>query len=223
MKKNALTKNIFLFLAVFSVVALQAQENNEVPQEEKGRFLYDVVVGIGRAKYSQTDRVDITGSAVTLDFRIDYRLSDTYSLGSGINFLWVDANGVFQGNEYSLEQRYLRIPLKITHTDFLGDLFGDKTVGINNRTTHTYGALGVYAGTLLREEIKTLDSKVKTSNGGWNMGMFADFGAKFLITEDTWFRVSASAWIDFFEMKKNGVERKLEEVSTINISFSKRF
>src|SRR5690554_1761697 len=160
MKKNDLTKKIFLLLTVFSVVALQAQENNEIPQEKKSRFSYDVAVGIGRAKYSQTERVDITGSATNLDFRVNYRLSDTYSLGSGLDFLWVDANGVFQGNEFSLEQSYLRIPLKFTYT---GEIDKGRGIRASNRTTHIYGSLGVYAGTLLREKVKTLDSREKTS------------------------------------------------------------
>lgn len=214
MKKELFTKIIFLILALFSSVITQAQE-------KENRFSYDVTVGIGRAKYEQTDRVTINATAVSIGALIDYNLSEKLSLGTGAYYMVVDGNGVLSGNEYAFEQQYLRIPLKITWTDFLQGLNNKNPT--SSKTTHTYGSLGIYAGTLLKEKVEFIGRNEEIKNGGWNMGLIGELGAKFAITENSYFGVGMTAWNDFFEMKKDNIKRELDVVSTIGITFIHRF
>lgn len=212
MKKELFTKIIFLILALFSSVITQAQE-------KENRFSYDVTVGIGRAKYEQTDRVTINATAVSIGALIDYNLSEKLSLGTGAYYMVVDGNGVLSGNEYAIEQEYLRIPLKITWAGILNK----EDLKMNNKATHIYGSLGIYAGTLLKEKVEFIGRNEKFKNGGWNMGLIGELGAKFAIAENSYFGVGITAWNDFFEMKKDNIKRKLDVVSTIGINFKHRF
>jgi opacity protein-like surface antigen len=86
-----------------------------------------------------------------------------------------------------------------------------------------YGGIGVYANTLLKEEIQTIDETFKNKNQGWNAGLGFNVGLRFGVAKNMNFGLGFESQSDITKMKKNGVERKLEEINTVNFSFEFKF
>jgi opacity protein-like surface antigen len=127
-----------------------------------------------------------------------------------------NANGVAAGEGYALQHTYLRIPLYINYS------LNILEKQLDNKLS-TYGGIGVYANTLLKEEIQTLDETFKNKNQGWNGGLGFNLGVRFGITENLNFGIGFESQSDFSKMKKDGVERKLETISTANFTFEYKF
>ena len=74
-----------------------------------------------------------------------------------------------------------------------------------------------------KEEIQTIDQTFKNKNQGWNAGLGFNLGLRFGVTKDVNFGIGFESQSDITKIKKNGTERKLEEINTINFSFEFKF
>lgn len=204
-------KTIFTLFVVLTTLAAKAQEEPKKPE-----LGFNLNGKIGYAKLIQNEMVNLNGSINSGDMLFFYRLPSGTSFSTGVGMISFNANGVTAGESYALEQTYLRIPLYINYSlTILEKQLDSKLLA--------YGGIGVYANSLLKEEIQTVDETFKNKNQGWNAGLGFNIGVRFGITENVNFGIGFESQSDFSKMKKNGVERKMEEINTVNFSFEYKF
>ena len=208
MKKSAIT-----LFTVFSSFLTLAQESGDTKQSELG---IKVDAKLGYATLIQSDMVNTQGDINGGEVQFYYKLPGGTSFNTGIGLMDFRANGTLAGESYFLDQRYLRIPLYVNYSlSIFEKQFDDKLQG--------YAGIGLYANTLLREEIQTLGGTDKNKNQGWNGGYGFQLGMKFGVSDNFNFGLGFESQNDFSKMKKNGVERKLEQISTVNFTLEFKF
>lgn len=198
---------LFLLLA-FSV---NAQE-----EPRKTEFGLNINGKIGFGKLIQNGMVNLNGSINSGDILFFYRLSSGTTISTGVGMLDFNANGVTSGESYSLKQSYLRIPVNLNYSLFILKNQLDSKLS-------AYGGIGIYASSLLKEEIQTIDETFKNKNQGWNAGLGFNVGLRFGVAKNMNFGIGFESQSDITKMKKDGVERKLEEINTVNFSFEFKF
>ncbi|WP_396150238.1 outer membrane beta-barrel protein [Flavobacterium sp.] len=204
-------KSIFTLLLVLITLNVNAQE--ETKQTELG---FNVTGKLGFAKLNQSGMVNLNGSINAGEVLFFYRLESGTSFSVGAGMLDFNANGVSDGESYALKQTYLRIPINLNYSLFILKNQLDSKLS-------AYGGIGIYANNLFREEIQTIDQTFKNKNQGWNAGLGFNLGLRFGVTKDVNFGIGFESQSDITKMKKNGTERKLEEINTINFSFEFKF
>jgi opacity protein-like surface antigen len=201
----------FTLLFLLFALGVTAQE-----ETKKAEFGITTSGKLGFGKLNQTGIVKLNGSINAADVLFFYKLSSRTTINGGIGLLDFNANGVTSGESYALKQSYFRIPVNLNYS------FSVLEDQLDNKLS-AYGGIGVYANTLFREEIQTIDETVKNKNQGWNAGLGFSVGLRFGVTKDMNLGVGFESQSDRTKMKKNGVERKLEEINTINFSFEFKF
>jgi hypothetical protein len=129
----------------------------------------------------------------------------------------LNTNLTQNGATASLQNSYLQIPLKIG-----GDYVMFNTDQSNSKIFLNVGA-GFYASTLLKSELQTISGSTTTKNLGWNYGIVFNTGIKFLISDKTSIGIGFESQGDISKMKKDGVERKVEQLNSIYFSFGFKF
>lgn len=206
-------KTVISLFTVFSSFLTLAQESGETKQSELG---IKIDAKLGYATLIQSDMVNTQGDINGGEVQFYYKLSGGTSFNTGIGLMDFRANGTSAGESYFLDQRYLRIPLYVNYSlSIFEKQFDDKLQG--------YAGIGLYANTLLREEIQTLGGTDKNKNQGWNGGYGFQLGMKFGVSDNFNFGLGFESQNDFSKMKKNGVERKLEQISTVNFTLEFKF
>jgi hypothetical protein len=76
---------------------------------------------------------------------------------------------------------------------------------------------------LLKSELQTITGSTTTKNLGWNYGIVFNTGIKFLISDKTSIGIGFESQGDISKMKKDGVERKVEQLNSIYFSFGFKF
>jgi opacity protein-like surface antigen len=204
-------KSIFTLLLVLITLNVKAQEESK--QKELG---FNVTGKLGFAKLNQSGMVLLNGSINAGDVLFFYRLPSGTTFSTGIGLMDFNANGVSAGESYALKQSYLRIPINLNYSLYILEDQLDSKLS-------AYGGIGVYANALLKEEVQTIDETFKNRNQGWNAGLGFNVGLRFGVAKNLNFGIGFESQSDFTKMKKNGVERKLEEINTINFSFEFKF
>jgi opacity protein-like surface antigen len=206
MKKIKFT--LLLLLLAFNVNA------QEEPKKEELGINMNAKIGFG--KLVQDGMVNLNGSVNSGDILFFYRFSSGTTISTGFGLMAFNANGVTGGESYSLNHSYLRIPVNLNYSlSILKDQLDDKL--------SAYAGIGVYANSLLKEEIQTVDETFKNKNQGWNAGLGFNLGLRFGVTKDINFGIGFESQSDLNKMKKNEVKRKLEEINTVNFSFEFKF
>ncbi len=210
-KLTKMKKTIFtLFVALTTLVA-KAQD-----EPRKSEIGFNLNAKIGYAKLIQNEMVNLNGSINSGDMLFFYRIPSGITFSTGVGLMDFNANGVAGGEGYALEHNYLRIPLYINYS------LGILEEQLNNKLS-TYGGIGVYANTLLKEEIQTLAGTFENKNQGWNGGLGFNLGVRFSVSENLNFGIGFESQSDFSKMKKDGIERKLETINTPNFTFEYKF
>ena len=189
---------------------------NSQEEPKKPEFGLNINGKIGFGKLIQNGMVNLNGSINSGDILFFYRLPSGTTLSAGVGLLDFNANGVTSGESYALKQTYLRIPINLNYSLFILKNQLDSKLS-------AYGGIGIYANNLFREEIQTIDQTFKNKNQGWNAGLGFNLGLRFGVTKDVNFGIGFESQSDITKMKKNGTERKLEEINTINFSFEFKF
>jgi outer membrane protein W len=144
-------------------------------------------------------------------------LGKNWGLSSGVSFMELNTNLTQNGATASLQNSYLQIPLKIG-----GDYVIFNMDQSNSKIFLNVGA-GFYASTLLKSELQTISGSTTTKNLGWNYGIVFNTGVKFLISDKTSIGIGFEGQGDISKMKKDGVERKVEQLNSIYFSFGFKF
>ncbi|WP_291115849.1 outer membrane beta-barrel protein [Flavobacterium sp. UBA6135] len=204
-------KTIFTLFIALITLAAKAQE-----EPKKSEVGLNLNAKIGFAKLIQNEMVNLNGSINSGDLLFFYRLPSGTSFSTGIGMMDFNANGVSAGESYALQQTYLRIPLYLNYSLTILEKQLDSKLS-------TYGGIGIYANSLMKEEIQTVDETFKNKNQGWNAGLGFNLGVRFGVSENINFGIGFESQSDFTKMKKNGAERKMEEINTVNFSFEFKF
>lgn len=204
-------KTIFTLFILLGTLVNNAQE-----ETKKGEFGIIMNGKLGFAKLKQSGEVQLNGNVNAGETQFYYSLPSGTYFTIGVGLLEFNTNGVSDGENFSLEQNYIRIPLYINKT------MPVLKEQLNNKV-NAYAGVGIYGNTLLKEEIQTLSQNFELKNQGWNLGFGLNFGMLFEIYDETSFGIGFESQSDITKMKKNGVERKLENINTINFIFRWNF
>ena len=201
----------FVLLLLLLTFSVKAQED-----PKKTEFGLNTNAKIGFGKLIQNGMVNLNGSVNSGDILFFYRLPSGTTISAGVGLLDFNANGVIAGESYALKQSYLRIPINLNYSFFiLKDQLDSKL--------SSYAGIGVYANSLLKEEVQTVNETFKNKNQGWNAGLGFNLGLRVGVTKNLNFGIGFESQSDFTKMKKNGVERKLQEINTVNFALEFKF
>lgn len=210
MKKQIITA-LLLFITL-SAIAQTTPEKRESP--------VSIIVNakLGFAKVSRSSSVDLNGTINSGDVLASIRLGKAWNLDAGFGMMEFNGNQTIAGNSASLTNTYLQIPVK-----FNGDfsLF-DKALEGNQKIFLTAG-LGIYANTLLKQEIQTLAGNSSSRNMGWNFGFSSQIGAKFVLSDKFGFRLGLESQADATKMKKDGGEQKVKNLNALYFGMDFKF
>jgi hypothetical protein len=210
MKKQILSA-FLLFVTVFAT-AQTTTDKKESPVS----ILVNAKLGF--AKISQSGNVDLNGTINSGDVLASIRLSKTWNLDTGIGLMEFNANQTVAGNSTSLTNTYLQIPVK-----FNGDFsIFDKSLEGDKKIFLTAG-LGMYANTLLKQELQTLSGNSDAKNLGWNFGLSSQIGAKFILSDKIGFRIGIESQSDMSKMKKDGAEQKIKNSNALYFGMEFKF
>jgi|SRR5690625_3779107 len=202
-------KLLFFSLIFFSTFCLTAQTESETTK--KAEFGFKLDAKIGYATLIQNDQVDLNGTVNAGDFLFFFAFPEGNSVSLGIEMLEFKANSVSAGEGFALDHQYLRIPLNYRYSlSILEDQLDDKL--------SVYAGAGLYANTLLREKIQTLEGTEKNKNQGWNTGFNFEVGIDIKVSRDINFGIGFQTQSDFSKMSKNDIKRKLEGITTVNFT-----
>jgi hypothetical protein len=202
MKKQLISALVILL----SCTAL-AQSTTE---KKEGKFEFAVNTKLGFAKLKQTGNVPLNGNVNGADVLISMPLGKKWNISSGIGFLEFDTNPSIAGNTASLKNSYLHIPVQFS-TDFA--IFSNEKP--ENQKIFFTVALGVYANSLLKQELETVTGNSSAKNQGWNFGFSSQIGAKFILTDALNIGIGLEGQSDFTKMKKEGNEQRIENINAI--------
>lgn len=193
-----------LFVSIGTAIAQTAAEKKE------SKFEIQVNGKLGFARLKQTNNVPLSGNVNGSDLLIAYKMSPKWSIASGLGLLQYDANPTIAGNTASIRNSYLQIPLRFTgdYNLFHGTEPKDPKLFL------TLG-LGLYANTLLKQELETVTGNTDTNNMGWNFGLSTGVGVKFILTDALNLGLGMESQSEFTKMKKNDVEQRIEQMNTL--------
>lgn len=210
MKKQILSA-LLLFITMFA----SAQTTTD---KKEGPVSILVTAKLGFAKISQSGNVDLNGTINGGDVLASIRLSKTWNLDTGIGLMEFNGNQTIAGNSTSLTNTYLQIPVK-----FNGDFsIFDKSLEGDKKIFLTAG-LGMYANTLLKQELQTISGNSDAKNLGWNFGLSSQIGAKFILSDKIGFRIGVESQSDMSKMKKDGAEQKIKNVNAFYFGMEFKF
>ena len=211
MKKRILT-TVVLLLISGTILA----QNTTEKKDDKFEFIINSKLGFARLK--QTGIVPLNGNLTGSDAIISYKISPKWDLASGLGYYQFNGNTTINNNLTSLKNTYLHIPVQ-----FNGDIFMFKNENPENEKISLTLGLGLYANTLLKQELETINGNSEAKNLGWNFGISTQVGAKFILSEDLHIGIGIESQSDLTKAKKNGSEQRIEQFNGMYFKFGLKF
>ncbi|MGL2966241.1 hypothetical protein [Flavobacterium sp. XGLA_31] len=210
MKKQLLA---ILFVAVSGIAVAQTtpEKTNNYPE-------FTVNGKLGFARLKSTGNAPLNGNINGSDVMVAFKLGRKFDIATGVGYFEFNGNTTVAGNSASLKNSYLRIPLQ-----FSGDfnLFKNEKPE-NDKLFFTVG-VGVYANTLLKQELETALDRTSTKNMGWNFGLSSQVGLKFILSDAFNIGIGLESQSDFSKMKKDGAEQKIEQFNGLYFKLGLKF
>jgi opacity protein-like surface antigen len=206
------------FLAALVILCTAAAIAQTAPEKKESKFEFLVNGKLGFARLKQTNNVPLNGNVNGSDLLLAYKLGPRWNIATGIGLLQLDANPTIAGNTASIRNSYLQIPVRFT-----GDynLFHG-TEPTDPKMFFSLG-LGVYANTLLKQELETVAGNTDTHNLGWNFGFATAVGVKFVLTDALNVGLGIENQSEFTKMKKGDVEQRIEQMNTLYFKLGFKF
>ncbi len=213
--KPKMKKQIITALLLFITLSAIAQTT---PEKKVSPVSIFVNAKLGFAKVSQSNNVDLNGTINGGDVLASIKLGKAWNLDTGFGMFEFNGNQVIAGNNTSLTNSYLQIPVR-----FNGDFsIFDKALERNQKIFLTAG-LGLYANTLLKQELQTISGNSSARNLGWNFGFSSQIGAKFILSDKIGFRFGLESQADATKMKKDGGEQKIKNINALYFGMEFKF
>ena len=213
--KPKMKRQIITALLLFITLSAIAQTT---PEKKVSPVSIFVNAKLGFAKVSQSSNVDLNGTINGGDVLASIKLGKAWNLDTGVGLFEFNGNQAIAGNNTSLTNSYLQIPVR-----FNGDFsIFDKALEGNQKIFLTAG-LGIYANTLLKQELQTISGNSNARNLGWNFGFSSQIGAKFILSDKIGFRFGLESQADATKMKKDGGEQKIKNINALYFGMEFKF
>ncbi|WP_333601350.1 hypothetical protein, partial [Flavobacterium sp.] len=196
------------FIAALALLISYAATAQSTPEKKVSKLELQIIGKLGFARLKQTGAVPLNGNINGSDILLAYKIGQRWDMAAGVGLLQFDANPTIAGNTASLRNSYLHIPLQFNgnYILFNGDQAKDP------KLFFTIGA-GLYANTLLKQELETVTGNTDTKNLGWNFGLSTQVGIKFLLSDALNIALGMESQGDLTKMKKDGAEQRIENLN----------
>jgi hypothetical protein len=188
------------------------------PEKKESNLEFTVNTKFGFAKLKQTGNVALNGNVNGADILFSLPLGKKWEIASGIGYFEYNANPTIAGNTASLKNTYLHIPLQFNN-DFA--IF-NKENPENQKIFFTVG-LGLYANSLIKQDLETVTGNSSAKNQGWNFGFSSQIGAKFVVSDAINIGLGFEGQSDFTKMKKDGNEQRIENINAVYFKLGFKF
>ena len=224
--KPKMKRQIITALLLFITLSAIAQTT---PEKKVSPVSIFVNAKLGFAKVSQSSNVDLNGTINGGDVLASIKLGKAWNLDTGVGLFEFNGNQAIAGNNTSLTNSYLQIPVRF-NGDFsifcyfkvIKNFIFDKALEGNQKIFLTAG-LGIYANTLLKQELQTISGNSNARNLGWNFGFSNQIGAKFILSDKIGFRFGLESQADATKMKKDGGEQKIKNINALYFGMEFKF
>jgi hypothetical protein len=201
--RNHIIAAVLLFTSYSAIAQTQ-------PESKESKVSFAVKTKIGFARLKEKGMVTLNGNVNGGDLLVSYKLGQIWDLTSGVGYMEYYANATVAGNEISIKNAYLHIPLQFN---------GDYTILKNEETQNpkiifTIG-IGAYARCLLKQQIETIGGNTDSKTLGWNFGFSSQIGTHFILNEKLTIGLGLENQSDLSDMKKEGREQKIETINAI--------
>lgn len=210
MKKLVLS--FFVLLMSYNALA------QSTPEKKESNLEFTVNTKFGFAKLKQTGYVPLNGNVNGADILFSLPLGKNWDISSGIGFLEFNANPTIGGNTASLKNSYLHIPVQFNNEFAIFNKENSK----NQNIFFTVG-LGLYANSLIKQELETVTGNSSAKNQGWNFGFSSQIGAKFVVSDAINIGLGFEGQSDFTKMKKDGNEQRIENINAVYFKLGFKF
>lgn len=199
--------NIIAAVLLFTSYSALAQTQ---PESKESKVSFAVNTKIGFARLKEKGMVTLNGNVNGGDLLVSYKLGKIWDITSGLGYMEYYANATVAGNEISIKNAYLQIPVQFN---------GDYTILKNEETQNpkiifTIG-IGAYARTLLKQQIETIGGDTDSKSLGWNFGFSSQIGTHFILSDKLTIGLGFENQSDLSDMKKDGREQKIETINAI--------
>lgn len=182
------------------------------------KFLYVFIFSSLSSLYSQEKKFELNGGAdlgfskLEIDnntinatstgayLSIQYSISKSLNLESGLGWMKVQGDYNASGESYFIENQLLSIPIGLNTTlNLLKEA---------NETKQPISILiggGLYTNYLIKSEIENIS---KDSNLGWNFGGYGRFGIHLQASDEFCIGIGMKGQYDFSEIEKNNLKFK---------------
>lgn len=206
-----------LFSAIVILISYTALAQT-TPEKKESKLEFTINTKFGFAKMKQTGNVPLNGNINGGDILFSLPLGKKWDITSGIGYFEYNANPTIAGNTASLKNSYLHIPVQFNN-DFA--IFNNEN-SQNQKIFFNVG-LGLYANTLLKQELETTSGNTDTKNMGWNFGFSSQIGLKFVLTDAFNIGMGLESQSDFTKMKKDGAEQRIEQINALYFKMGFKF
>ena len=172
---------------------------------------------LGFAKYQETGNVSLNGFVNASDILLSFKVGKKTYIEGGVGLLEFNGNPTVSGNSISIKNSYLHFPVQL-NGDF--NLFDSKD---ENPNILLNIGVGLYANTLLKSEVQTIYGNDSARSLGWNFGVSTQVGVKFIVSKAVNIGLGLESQTDFNRMKKDGVERKIENMNAFYFSLTLKY
>ncbi|MDI1317005.1 outer membrane beta-barrel protein [Flavobacterium sp.] len=207
--------HIVAALLLFTSYSITAQT---VPETKESKVSFAVNTKIGFARLKEKGNVTLNGNVNGGDLLLSYKLGKIWDITSGVGYLEYYANTTVAGNEISVKNAYLHIPLQFN---------GDYTILKNEETQNAKIifsiGIGAYARTLLKQQIETIGGDSDSKNLGWNFGFSSQIGTRFIVSDKLTVGLGLENQSDLTDMKKDGRAQKIETINAIYFKLGFKF
>ena len=205
-------KKIKILILILLLSCITYSQNGTDYDNSKSKIDLVVIPKLGFAKVSSTGFAPTNGFISGGDVLVSFKLSKSSILAAGIGFNEFYANVTNAGNNFSLKNSYLRFPVNYI-TNFV--LFNSKP---ENNTTFLSIGIGIYGNNLINQKLESASDTNSENNLGWNAGLSTYLGIKYNVTDLMNLGIGMETNKDLFRMKKNGVEQKVDNSITLNLT-----
>lgn len=199
-------KTAFFVTFLLLTLNIYAQESNTEKSERKLEVIIKPKIGFGELKL--IDFANINGFNTAVDLMLSSKISEKYNLEYGLGYSEFKANNISQATISNIKSENIHIPVNII-----------KTMHLNSEHSIQIGA-GLYGNYLYKMKMNNL---LNEKNIGLNFGYSIQIGAKFKISNESYFRIMLESQSDFTNFEKNNVEFRQINTNSLALSFIHKF
>jgi hypothetical protein len=169
-----------------------------------------IVPKIGFATYKEKGYVPLNGFVNGGDVLVSIKMNKKINLVTGVGYFEFDGNRNTNMLNSNLQNSYFHIPLTLK-SDIA--IFKDKS---HNENIFFELGFGLYANSLFRQKIETIDYSYNSKNVGWDFGFSTQLGMKFIMSEVFNLGIGFESQNDFTTINHNN--ENIEGQNTVNLS-----